>query len=63
MRRNRRAVLAASTIVLLLVPGIIGTTTGLVRAERAPQDAEKAQRNERTQRRLAAPLKHRVPNR
>jgi serine/threonine protein kinase len=53
VRRNRGAVLAASTIALLLVLGIIGTTTGLVRAERARQDAEEAQRNEETQRRLA----------
>ncbi|HZY87294.1 MAG TPA: serine/threonine-protein kinase [Gemmataceae bacterium] len=53
VRRNRGAVLAASTIALLLVLGIVGTTTGLVRAERARQDAESSQQHEETQRRLA----------
>ncbi len=53
VRRNRGAVLAASTIALLLVLGIIGTTTGLVRAEWARQEAETAQGNEMKQRRLA----------
>ena len=34
MRRNRGAVLAAATIFLLLIGGVIGTTVGLVHAER-----------------------------
>ncbi len=33
LRRNRRPVLAASIMVLLLVAGVVGTTIGLVRAE------------------------------
>jgi eukaryotic-like serine/threonine-protein kinase len=42
-RRNKGAVLAATTILLLLCAGIAGTTWGLVRAERARQ-AEADQR-------------------
>lgn len=35
VRRNRKSVGAAATILLLLVAGIVGTTLGMVRAERA----------------------------
>jgi len=35
LSRNRGAVLATATVLLALVGGIVGTTTGLVRAERA----------------------------
>jgi eukaryotic-like serine/threonine-protein kinase len=53
VRRHRGAVLAASSIALLLVLGIIGTTTGLAFADRARHDALDAQQKEETQRRLA----------
>jgi tetratricopeptide (TPR) repeat protein/tRNA A-37 threonylcarbamoyl transferase component Bud32 len=41
VRRNRRAVLAGAAILLLLVAGVVGTTVGLVRAQRAQDSAEK----------------------
>jgi len=40
-RRNKGPVLAAAVIFLLLVGGIVGTTVGLVQAERARDTAEK----------------------
>lgn len=48
VRRNRRAVLAASTIVFLLVAGIIGTTAGLFRTLAAERRAlaERDQKDE-----------------
>jgi serine/threonine protein kinase len=53
IRRNRGAVLAASCMALLLVGGIIGTTWGLIRAERARMQALAAQEAEAEQRQLA----------
>jgi serine/threonine protein kinase/tetratricopeptide (TPR) repeat protein len=38
VRRNKRAVLAALLILLALVAGVIGTTWGLIRAEKANAD-------------------------
>ncbi len=43
VRRNKGPVLAATSLLLLLIAGIIGTSWGLVRAERA-QQAESEQR-------------------
>src|SRR5205814_8574820 len=44
LRRNRGPVLAASAIFVLLVGGVIGTTWGMVRAQRARQaEAERAE--------------------
>jgi tetratricopeptide (TPR) repeat protein len=44
VRRNRGPVLAAALVVLTLVAGIVGTTVGLVRAERARQaEGERAE--------------------
>lgn len=42
-RRNRRPMLAAGFVALALVAGIIGTTWGLLRSERARADAVAAQ--------------------
>jgi len=58
VRRNRGTVLAASLVFLALVAGVIGTTWGLIRAERARGDAELAwsaetERAEEAQKRLA----------
>ena len=53
VRRNKGAVLAAAGMVLLLVCGIIGTTWGLIRAERARMQALAAQQAEAEQRQLA----------
>jgi serine/threonine protein kinase/WD40 repeat protein len=44
MRRNKRPVSAVSLVLLALVVGIIGTTLGLVRAERARSELEEQQR-------------------
>jgi serine/threonine protein kinase/tetratricopeptide (TPR) repeat protein len=43
VRRNRGPVVAASLVLLALVAGIIGTTWGLVRANKARRDAVAAQ--------------------
>ncbi|MDR3618311.1 MAG: serine/threonine-protein kinase [Paludisphaera borealis] len=44
LRRHRGPVLAAATIFLLLVAGVVGTTVGLVRADRALKaEAERAE--------------------
>jgi len=44
LRRNRGAVVAASLVVLALLGGVVGTTAGLVRAEKARQaQAERAE--------------------
>jgi tetratricopeptide (TPR) repeat protein len=55
--RRRPAVaallLVSGLAVLALVGGVIGTTVGLVRADRAQQLAQAAEANERTQRQLA----------
>jgi WD40 repeat protein/serine/threonine protein kinase len=53
VRRNKGPVLAATVFFLLLVGGIIGTSWGLVWAERARQAAQTAEANEREQRQLA----------
>jgi serine/threonine protein kinase/WD40 repeat protein len=50
VQRNRAAVLAAVTIVFLLLVGIAGTTYGLFRAEQRRVEAEKAQTEESIQR-------------
>jgi serine/threonine protein kinase/tetratricopeptide (TPR) repeat protein len=50
LRRNRRLVLSAGLLVLLLVAGIVGTSVGLVRAERARQGERRAK--ETAERRL-----------
>jgi tetratricopeptide (TPR) repeat protein len=51
VRRNKGPVLAAAGLVLLLVAGVVGTTWGLVRADRArtaeAQQRQLAQENER----------------
>ena len=48
--RNRGPVAAAAAVLLALTVGIAGTTTGLVRAERARTAAETAEQNERDER-------------
>jgi eukaryotic-like serine/threonine-protein kinase len=53
IRRNRGPVLAGLLVVLALVGGIVGTTIGLVRAERARKDAVTAQDAEGQERRSA----------
>jgi serine/threonine protein kinase/tetratricopeptide (TPR) repeat protein len=53
IRRHKGAVMAASTIAVLLMVAVIGTTTGLVRAEGARGDAERAQRAEEHARKTA----------
>jgi tetratricopeptide (TPR) repeat protein len=53
LRRNKVPVLAAASVVVLLVAGIVGTTWGLVRAERARSEAVLAQQAETEQRHLA----------
>jgi serine/threonine protein kinase len=40
VQRNKAPVLAVSLVVLALIAGIIGTTVGLLQAERAKQEAE-----------------------
>ncbi|MBX9624577.1 MAG: protein kinase, partial [Gemmataceae bacterium] len=51
--RNRGPVAAAAAVLLALTVGIAGTTTGLVRAERARSVAETAEQNEREERQKA----------
>jgi len=41
LRRHRGPVLAVALVLLALVGGIVGTTVGLVRAERAKEEAQK----------------------
>jgi serine/threonine protein kinase len=53
LKRHRGPVLAAAVVVLALLGGIIGTTTGLVQAEGARQKAVIAEESERGQRLLA----------
>ncbi len=53
VRRNSGSVLAATSLLLLLIAGIIGTSWGLVRAVRARRDAVAAQGAEAKQRQLA----------
>ncbi len=50
VRRNRGPVAAASIMLLLLVAGVVGTTVGLVRADRLRQAAEKVTAVERWER-------------
>jgi serine/threonine protein kinase/tetratricopeptide (TPR) repeat protein len=50
-QRNKGVVAAAAVVFLSLVGGIIGTSWGMVRAERARRDAEDARRAEAEQRR------------
>jgi serine/threonine protein kinase len=45
VRRNKEFVRAVTALFLLLVAGIIGTTWGLVRADRARRDAEQARQD------------------
>jgi serine/threonine protein kinase len=47
LRRHRGPVLAAATILLLLIGGIVGTTIGLVQARAARQSAAARARSER----------------
>ena len=42
LRRNKRAVVAVALVALTLVTGIIGTSVGLVKAERAVDEARRA---------------------
>jgi len=60
VRRNKGPVVAATSILLLLIAGIIGTTSGLVRAERARDDAVLAQQAEASQKRLAEASAHKA---
>jgi serine/threonine protein kinase/tetratricopeptide (TPR) repeat protein len=53
LRRHRGPVLVVAVVLLALLGGIVGTSVGLVRAEYARQNAEKAEANEREQRRVA----------
>jgi tetratricopeptide (TPR) repeat protein len=46
VRRNRGPVLAASAMLLLLVGGMVGTTWGLIRADRARIRADRARKAE-----------------
>jgi WD40 repeat protein/serine/threonine protein kinase len=50
LRRNKRAALAVSLIVLALVCGIVGTTLALLRAQAERDDKEKARQAEAGQR-------------
>ncbi len=56
LRRYRGPVLAASTIVLLLAGGIVGTTVGLVQAEAARRSEAARARNERQAKEMAERL-------
>jgi WD40 repeat protein/serine/threonine protein kinase len=53
VRRNKRAALAGSLIVIALVGGIVGTTLGLVRARTERDNKEKAREAEAGQRAAA----------
>ncbi len=53
LRRNRRAVLATSVLLVALLGGIAGTTWGLVRAVRAETEARVAERDEKEEARAA----------
>ncbi len=53
VRRHKGPVLAASSMLLLLVAGIFGTTWGLVQAQQARDDAELAAQAEAAQKRVA----------
>jgi eukaryotic-like serine/threonine-protein kinase len=53
VKRNRGQVIAASVVLLALLAGIVGTTWGLVRAERARRD-------EAAQRRVAEAERHKA---
>src|SRR5262249_36721907 len=53
VRRHSGQVLAASLVVLTLVLGMIGTTWGLVRAERRRKESETAREHEEEQRKYA----------
>jgi serine/threonine protein kinase/tetratricopeptide (TPR) repeat protein len=53
LRRHRGPVLAASTIFLLLVGGIVGTTVGLVQAQRARQSEANRAQSERQAKEMA----------
>ena len=57
VRRNKRAVSAASLILLALVAGVIGTTWGLIRAEQQRHIVER-QRNELAERNQALRAAH-----
>jgi hypothetical protein len=52
-RRHRGPLLAAGLVLLALLGGIVGTTWGLLRAERARQAAEQARQAESDQRQIA----------
>jgi tetratricopeptide (TPR) repeat protein len=53
LRRNKGPVLAASVVLLALVAGMIGTTLGLLRAERARQVAERKEHEAKEQAAIA----------
>ena len=53
MRRNKGPVLAVAALLLLLIAGVIGTTWGLVRADRARRDAVLSEEAEAKQKQLA----------
>jgi serine/threonine protein kinase/Tfp pilus assembly protein PilF len=50
LRRNKGPVLAASLVLLALVAGMVGTTLGMLHAERRRVEAEHAQKREAEQR-------------
>jgi serine/threonine protein kinase len=52
-RRHRVPVVAVALVLLALVAGMVGTTLGLIQANRALQTAEIAEENEHQQRNLA----------
>jgi WD40 repeat protein/serine/threonine protein kinase len=60
VRRNKGPVLAVALLVVALLVGIAGTSWGLVRAEKARQDAVAAQRAEAGQRAAAEKEKQRA---
>jgi eukaryotic-like serine/threonine-protein kinase len=53
IRRNRVAFTAAAVVLVTLVTGIIGTTVGLIRAEKSQRAAEISRQAEAEQRKLA----------
>jgi eukaryotic-like serine/threonine-protein kinase len=53
VRRNKGPVSAATSLLLLLVAGFVGTTWGLVRADRSRREADQAREGETQQRQLA----------
>ena len=58
LRRRRGPAIAAALVLLAVLGGIVGTSWGLVRAERALQTAEQARQAESGQRRIAQTKEH-----